>query len=89
MTDVTTPDAHSGDADAARADSADFVRGQLAERERFAEYLAHFEKSSRAMAEAATTDSSRVYQTTIANAMQAMGQAIKGAFHWQDGWRSS
>ncbi|PKQ18562.1 MAG: hypothetical protein CVT68_02765 [Actinobacteria bacterium HGW-Actinobacteria-8] len=71
------------------APSEEFVNGQLAERERFAEYLAHYEKSSRAMAEAATTDASRVYQTTIANAMQAMGQAIKGGFHWQDGWRKS
>ncbi|WP_291379385.1 hypothetical protein [Demequina sp.] len=79
MTDATTADAQS----------EEFVRGQLAERERFAEYLAHFEKSSRAMAEAATSDESRVYQTTIANAMKAMGQAINGGFHWQDGWRSS
>lgn len=67
----------------------EFVSGQLAERERFAEYLAHFEQSSRAMAEAATSEDSRIYQTTIANTMQAMGQAIKGGFHWQNGWRSS
>jgi hypothetical protein len=79
MTDATMPDAQSDE----------FTRGQLAERQRFAEYLAHFEKSSRAMADAARSDDSRVYQTTIANAMQAMGQAIKGGFHWQDGWRSS
>jgi uncharacterized membrane-anchored protein YjiN (DUF445 family) len=71
------------------APSEEYVKGQLAERERFAEYLAHYEKSSRAMAEGATSDASRVYQTTIANAMQAMGQAIKGGFHWQDGWRKS
>ncbi len=69
--------------------SEEFVSGQLAERERFAEYLAHYEKSSRAMAESAASDESRIYQTTIANAMQAMGQAIKGGFHWQDGWRKS
>lgn len=69
--------------------SQEFVRGQEAERARFAEYLAHFEKSSRAMAAEATTDESRVYQTTIANAMQAMGQAIKGRHHWKDGWRKS
>ncbi len=69
--------------------SEEFTRGRLAERERFAEYLAHFEKSSRALAEAATSNDSRIYQTTIANTMQAMGQAIQGGFHWQDGWRSS
>lgn len=67
--------------------SEDFEAGKKAERERFAEYLQHYETSSRAMAEAATTDESRVYQTTIANAMQAMRQAIKGGFHWQDAWR--
>lgn len=70
------------------APSEDFTRGQEAERERFAEYLAHFEKGSRELAEKAETDESRVYQTTIANAMQAMRQAITGGFHWQDGWRS-
>lgn len=69
--------------------SDEFDRGRVAERERFAEYLAHFETSSRAMAEKAETDESRVYQTTIANAMMAMRQAITGGFHWQDGWRSS
>ena len=70
------------------AQSEDFSRGQEAERERFAEYLAHFEKGSRELAATAETDESRVYQTTIANAMQAMRQAIIGGFHWQDGWRS-
>lgn len=70
-------------------ESEDFLRGQQAERERFAEYLAHFERGSREMAEKADTESSRVYQTTIANAMQAMGQAITGSFHWQDGWRKA
>ena len=69
------------------APSEDFVRGQQAERERFAEYLAHFEKGSRELAEKADNDASRVYQTTIANAMQAMRQAITGEFHWQEGWR--
>ena len=79
----------SSDGQSSRGPSKEFVSGQLAERERFAEYLAHFEKSSRAMAEAATSDESRIYQTTIANTMRAMGQAIKGGFHWQEGWRSS
>lgn len=72
-----------------QSDSDDFERGQRAERERFAEYLEHYEKSSRAMAEAATSDESRVYQTTIANAMQAMRQAITGGFHWKNEWRES
>ncbi|MGC4175796.1 hypothetical protein [Demequina sp.] len=67
--------------------SDEFARGQQAERERFAEYLEHFEKGSRDLAEKADSDESRVYQTTIANAMQAMRQAITGGFHWQDGWR--
>jgi len=67
--------------------SDEFKRGQAAERERFAEYLAHFETSSRALAEKAETHESRVYQTTIANAMKAMREAITGRFHWQDGWR--
>ena len=64
--------------------SAEFERGKRAERERFAEYLAHFERSSRALAEQAVTDESRVYQVTIANAMKAMSQAIMGGFHWQE-----
>jgi hypothetical protein len=67
--------------------STEFEQGQRAERERFAEYLAHFESSSRALAEKAETDESRVYQTTIANAMKAMREAITGGFHWNDGWR--
>ncbi|WP_062072784.1 hypothetical protein [Demequina sediminicola] len=65
----------------------EFRRGQQVERERFAEYLAHFEAGSRTMAENAETEESRVYQTTIANAMGAMRRAITGEFHWQDGWR--
>jgi len=69
--------------------SEEFERGRLAERERFADYLAHFERSSRALADKADNDSSRVYQTTIANAMQAMNQAIKGGFHWQESWRQN
>lgn len=69
--------------------SEEFERGRLAERERFADYLAHFERSSRALADKADNDSSRVYQTTIANAMQAMNQAIKGRFHWQESWRQN
>ena len=70
------------------APSDEFTRGQLAERERFAEYLTHFETSSRELAAKATTDESRIYQTTIANAMKAMRDASTGAFHWQDAWRS-
>jgi len=69
--------------------SEDFESGRLAERERFAEYLAHFERASRVLADKADTDASRVYQTTIANAMQAMNQAIKGGFHWQESWRQN
>ena len=67
--------------------STEFERGQQAERERFAKYLAHFEASSRDLAQKATTEESRAYQTTIANAMKAMREAITGGFHWQDGWR--
>ena len=67
--------------------STDFERGQAAERERFAAYLAHFEASSRELAAAATADDSRIYQTTIANAMKAMREAITGGFHWNEGWR--
>ena len=67
--------------------STEFERGQEAERARFAEYLAHFEASSRELAAGATTDESRVYQTTIANAMKAMREAITGGFHWNEGWR--
>ena len=67
--------------------STEFERGQEAERARFAEYLAHFEASSRDLADKASTDESRVYQTTIANAMKAMREAITGGFHWNEGWR--
>jgi hypothetical protein len=67
--------------------SEEFARGQREERERFAEYLAFYEASSRKLAFEATTDDSRVYQTTIANAMQAMRQAISGGYHWQEAWR--
>ena len=70
------------------APSDEFTRGQLAERERFAEYLTHFETSSRELAAKAATDESRIYQTTIANAMKAMREASTGAFHWQEGWRA-
>ena len=69
--------------------SAEFERGQRAERERFAEYLAHFERSSRALAEQSVTAESRVYQVTIANAMKAMSQAMMGGFHWQEAWRKN
>ena len=69
--------------------SSEFERGQLAERARFAEYLAHFEQSSRALAEQAVTAESRVYQVTIANAMKAMSQAMMGGFHWQESWRKN
>lgn len=68
--------------------SPEFEAGQQAERERFAAYLEHFEKSSRVKADEADNDESRVYQTTIANAMQAMRRAINGGFHWQDGWKA-
>jgi hypothetical protein len=68
-------------------ESEEFMRGQLAERQRFAEYLEHFEKGSRELAEKSQTNESRVYQTTIANAMKAMREASNGGFHWQDGWR--
>jgi hypothetical protein len=84
---MTSLESSDGQSDSGQSD--EFVSGQLAERERFADYLAHFEKSSRAMAKAATSDDSRIYQTTLANTMKAMRQAIKGGFHWQDGWRSS
>ncbi len=67
--------------------STEFERGQRAERQRFAEYLAHFEQSSRELAKQAGTEESRVYQATIANAMKAMSQAIVGGFHWQESWR--
>ena len=60
--------------------SAEFERGQRAERERFAEYLAHFERSSRALAEQAVTDESRVYQVTIANAMRGHESGDHGRF---------
>ena len=70
-------------------DSTEYERGQAEERARFAEYLEHFEKRGRDLADKAETDESRVYQTTVANSMQAMRRAIKGGFHWQDGWRES
>ena len=60
-------------------------QGRREERERFAAYLSHFEAGSRAKAAEATTDESRVYQTTIANAMKAMREAITGGFHWKEG----
>ncbi len=56
---------------------------RLAERERIVAYLAHHERTARANADAASTDESRVYQTTIANAMKAMSEAIGGEFHWK------
>ncbi|WP_084040294.1 hypothetical protein [Demequina sp. NBRC 110053] len=70
-------------------DSTEFEQGKQAERERFAEYLEHFEKRGRGLAESAETEESRVYQTTVANSMQAMRRAITGGFHWQEGWRES
>ncbi len=57
--------------------------GQRLERDRIVAYLAHHERSARAKAEEATTDESRVYQSTIANAMKAMVDAIGGDFHWK------
>lgn len=58
-------------------------QGQRAERERIVAYLAFHERSAREKAELAQTDESRVYQSTIANAMKAMGEAIAGEFHWK------
>lgn len=57
--------------------------GQRAERERIVAYLAFHEAGARAKADEAQTDESRVYQSTIANAMKAMGEAIGGGFHWK------
>ncbi|WP_296665454.1 hypothetical protein [Demequina sp.] len=71
MTDHSTPE---GVDDARRV-----------ERDRIVAYLAFHERGARAKADAATTDDSRVYQTTIANAMKAMGEAIAGEFHWKAG----
>lgn len=58
-------------------------QGQRAERERIVAYLAFHERTSREKADQATTEESRVYQSTIANAMKAMGEAIAGEFHWK------
>lgn len=69
--------------------SEEFAKGQEAERQRFAAYLEHYETTSRALADQAETDESRIYQTTIANAMKAMREASLGGFHWQDGWMNS
>jgi len=71
-----------------QARDGEFERGQRAERERFAAYLAHYEATSRDLATHASTPESQVYQTTIANAMKAMREAIEGGFHWGEGWRS-
>ncbi|MDN4486642.1 hypothetical protein QQX10_00505 [Demequina sp. SYSU T00039] len=57
--------------------------GQRAERDRIVAYLAFHEASARAKADQAESDDSRVYQSTIANAMKAMGEAIAGDFHWK------
>lgn len=57
--------------------------GQRLERERVVAYLRYHEASARANAEAADNEASRSYQTTIANAMQAMGRAVEGDFHWK------
>ena len=57
--------------------------GQRVERERIVAYLAFHERSARAKAEQAQSDESRTYQSTIANAMKAMGEAIGGEFHWK------
>lgn len=57
--------------------------GGAAERARIVAYLAFHERSARTKATAATSDESRIYQTTIANAMQAMREAIEGGFHWK------
>ncbi|WP_062295742.1 hypothetical protein [Demequina maris] len=57
--------------------------GRDIERARIVAYLAFHEHSARAKATAAQSDESRIYQTTIANAMQAMREAIEGGFHWK------
>ncbi len=57
--------------------------GRRIERERIVAYLGHHEAGARAKAAAAETESSRTYQTTIANAMKAMKDAIEGEFHWK------
>ncbi|WP_062464667.1 hypothetical protein [Demequina soli] len=57
--------------------------GRTVERDRIVAYLAFHERSARAKAEAADSEDSRAYQTTIANAMQAMREAIAGGFHWK------
>lgn len=57
--------------------------GQRVERERIVAYLAHHEASAKAAADAATSDESRTYQSTIAKAMTAMREAIAGEFHWK------
>ncbi|WP_297083668.1 hypothetical protein [uncultured Demequina sp.] len=69
--------------------SAEYERGQQEERERFAEYLAHFEKRGRRLAAEAESEESRTYQTTVANSMGAMRRAIQGGFHWKDDWRAT
>ncbi|WP_062377856.1 hypothetical protein [Demequina pelophila] len=58
-------------------------QGRAIERERIVAYLAHHEARARAAAAEATTEESRTYQATIANAMKAMGEAVGGEFHWR------
>ncbi len=65
---------------------SEFEDGKTAERERIVGYLRYYEASSRRMAREATADASREYQTTIANAMKAMAEAIAGGYQWNEGW---
>ncbi len=66
-----------------RQDVDEVAAGQRLERDRVVAYLRHHEASARANAAAADNDTSRTYQTTIANAMQAMSRAVEGEFHWK------
>jgi hypothetical protein len=59
------------------------AEGQRIERERVVAYLAKHEAIAKAAIETASTDESRLYQTTIAKAMTAMREAIAGEFHWK------
>ena len=78
----TSPEVEDGASVPLDADGV--ARGMKEERERAVAYLKHHAKRSSDMAEKAETEESRVYQTTISNAMTAMARALGGSFHWQD-----
>ncbi len=59
------------------------AEGQRVERDRIVAYLSFHEAGARTKADEAQTDESRAYQSTIANAMKAMREAIAGDFHWK------